>query len=122
MQEQSLSPETDQPDGLDSVNPPFALSEEDEADSTIGFMETPPQPPPAPRPPLVVGTRRRAPAPAAYVPAPATGGTGCADLITAIFLLMTIGVCAFTMLLVIYPRSPLNPFPAPPFATLLVIA
>src|ERR1041385_3765425 len=112
MQEQSLGPETEQPDGLDSVNPPFALSEEDEAEGIIGSIETPPptpaveeaepetpevEQPPVPRPPLVVGTRRRAPAPAQeeYVPAPASGGSGCADFITAIFLLMTIGVCAF---------------------------
>src|SRR5258707_3393314 len=137
MEEQGLGPETVQPDGLDSVNPPFALSDVDEADSASSVIEPPPPPapaveedtpvppdaeePPEERQPLVVGTRRRAPAPVAYTPEPSAGGSGCADLITAIFLLMTIGVCAFTSLLIIYPRSPLNPFPAPTFEAVMVL-
>jgi hypothetical protein len=139
MEEQSLDPEIDPAlsDALDSVDPPFLLPDEnpvesiasaeavspqveeetelddDAADDDV-YVEEPQR--------LVVGTRRRAPARPDYVPAPASRGTGCADLITAIFLLMTVAVCAFTLLLIIYPRSPLNPFPVPAFPTMIVLA
>lgn len=44
--------------------------------------------------------------------------TGCADLITAFFVLASIGALAFTILLIANPYSALNPFP--PGSTLVV--
>ncbi|MEP7287525.1 MAG: hypothetical protein ABI947_17340 [Chloroflexota bacterium] len=57
-------------------------------------------------------------------PPPIAEGRGyaCADVITALFLLMTIAVCAVTVLLYANPQSPLNPFPPPTWEAIKVIA
>src|SRR5258705_4926179 len=68
-----------------------------------------------------MGTRRR-PTSTVYQPVAAGRGYGCADLITAIFMLMTIAVCGFTLLLLAYPQSPLNPLAPPTFPALMIIA
>ena len=60
---------------------------------------------------------------AARVVAPSRSrGSGCADLLTALFLILTIGVIAFTILLYANPSSVLNPFPPPATLSILVIA
>ncbi len=69
-----------------------------------------------------VGTRRRRPVQSAPPPPPTGRGYACADVITAIFLLLTILVLSATILLIANPRSPLNPFPPPTFPALLVLA
>src|SRR5450432_555722 len=46
-----------------------------------------------------VRTRRRAPAEQNYPQEPPDRDYGCADVITAIFLLMSVAICAFTALL-----------------------
>src|SRR5712692_9685563 len=78
----------------------------------------------------VTGTRRRAstaprpPARAQYdtvADLEPERGYGCADVITAIFLLGSITVCALTVLLIANPRSPLNPLPPPGPLVLLVL-
>ncbi|MCC7449245.1 MAG: hypothetical protein IT324_17630 [Anaerolineae bacterium] len=74
-------------------------------------------------PPLPVGTRRRPVRQPAYPVAPPPGrGYGCADVITAIFLLLTILSVSITILLLANPRSPLNPLPYPTFPPVLVLA
>jgi hypothetical protein len=67
------------------------------------------------------GTRRRSTG-TVQEPLPAGRGYGCADLITAIFMLMTIAVCGFTVLLLANPQSPLNPLAPPTFPALMIIA
>src|SRR5215831_5825637 len=67
---------------------------------------------------LPIGTRRRPSFPRDEgnnaSPYPVTGrGYGCADVITAIFLLLSVASVSLTILLIANPRSPLNPFPAP---------
>ncbi len=71
------------------------------------------------RRPAPAGTRRRR---TAAPPPPPSRGYGCADVITAIFLLLTVLVCSGTILLIANPRSPLNPFPNPTNPALMVIA
>lgn len=71
-----------------------------------------------------VGTRRRTrPAPA-LTPPPVRPrrGYACADMLAAIFLLLTVMVILLTILLISNPQSSLNPFPPPTFAPVLVIA
>ncbi len=49
---------------------------------------------------------------------------GCSwifDLITALFLLLTVGVITFVVILLANPRSPLNPFPQPTPVSVLVM-
>lgn len=77
-----------------------------------------------------VGTRRRPPAAATSSRAAAQQssspasrrGYACADVITAIFLLLTVLSASITILLVANPDSPLNPLPVPTYPGLLVIA
>jgi hypothetical protein len=70
-----------------------------------------------------VGTRRRPPDAAQPFPAamPSGRGYGCADVITAIFLLLSVLSISATVLLIANPRSPLNPFPAPTYPPQLVL-
>ncbi len=42
------------------------------------------------------------------------------DVITVIFLLMTVAVIAFVLLLIVYPHSPLNPLPQPTLVPLII--
>ncbi len=53
---------------------------------------------------------------------PGGRGYGCADVITAIFLLLMVFVIAFTILLIGNPYSALNPFPPPTPLKFLVLA
>jgi len=74
-------------------------------------------------PPPPVGTRRRPVRQPAYPVTPPPGrGYGCADVITAIFLLLTVLSVSITILLIANPRSPLNPLPYPTFPPVLVLA
>jgi hypothetical protein len=59
------------------------------------------------------GTRRRRPQNYEQTGQPAGRGYGCADVITAVFLLGTILVISVTILLLANPFSALNPFPPP---------
>jgi hypothetical protein len=56
-----------------------------------------------------------------YAP-PRRRGYGCADVITALFLLMTVLVVSGTILLLQNPQSPLNPLPPPTFPPQQVLA
>src|SRR5436853_4394266 len=70
-------------------------------------------------------TRRRPPESQAIyqsAPLPAGRGYGCADVITALFLLATVLVISYTILLIANPRSPLNPFPYPTLPPVFVLA
>jgi len=49
-------------------------------------------------------------------------GSGLPDVITAIFILLTVGVIAYVLLLIADPESPLNPLARPTFSPILVIA
>jgi hypothetical protein len=70
-----------------------------------------------------VGTRRRRTMAPPPQPQLSSGrGYACADVITAIFLLLTVLVASVTILLIANPRSPLNPFPAPTFPAVSVLA
>lgn len=67
--------------------------------------------------------RRRTVVPPPQQPQLSSGrGYACADVITAIFLLLTVLVASVTILLIANPRSPLNPFPAPTFPAVSVLA
>ncbi len=76
------------------------------------------------RPPV----RRARPSPPSYEEAPmeyappVRRGSGCADVITSIFLLLTVAVVAVTILLIANPRSPLNPFPPATYPAVLILA
>jgi hypothetical protein len=91
------------------------LSLADEADQAV------------PPPPFVdarpLGTRRQPPRRRMppVEPAPRRG-YGCADVLTAIFLLLAVGVAAWTILLIANARSPLNPFPPRTFPAQIVLA
>ncbi|HRE46763.1 MAG TPA: hypothetical protein PLD47_03490 [Aggregatilineales bacterium] len=103
----------------------------DEGDDESPAEEQPPfeiiDPPDVPVAPLP-SRRRRRPAPDVAAPeyaeysAPVRRGGGCADMITAIFLLLTVGVIAYTILLIANPRSPLNPLPVATYPPILVLA
>ncbi len=70
-------------------------------------------------------TRRKPPqgSPPQYADEPPMpGGYGCADVVTAFFLLLSIGVVALTVLLIANPYAPLNPFPPPTPLAILVLA
>lgn len=69
-------------------------------------------------------TRRKAPPSSAphYTDEPPPSGYGCADVITAIFILLSVGVVALTILLIANPYAPINPFPPPTPLPLLVLA
>ncbi|GAB4555687.1 MAG: hypothetical protein OHK0023_27200 [Anaerolineae bacterium] len=67
-------------------------------------------------------TRRKPPANRPSDVPPAPSGSGCADLITATFLLLSVAVIAYTVILIANPRSPLNPFPPPSPLPVLVLA
>ena len=47
---------------------------------------------------------------------------GLLDVITALFVLLTVGVIAYVMLLIADPHTPLNPLPPPTVISLLVLA
>ncbi len=141
--DEEMPPDPDN-EGEDAVvNPPFSLPEEEHLDSlptggvkrqdTDTYIDTDGEvavvagqrpvgdyddygyePP--------VRTRRRPPSQQEYPQEPPDRDYGCADVITALFLLMTVTICAFTALLIAFPRSPLNPFPPPTFPALMVIA
>jgi hypothetical protein len=66
--------------------------------------------------------RRRTTSPPLQPQLSSSRGYGCADVITAIFLLLTVLVASVTILLIANPRSALNPFPAPTFPVLSVLA
>jgi hypothetical protein len=67
--------------------------------------------------------RRRRTIPPPQQPQLSSGrGYACADVITAIFLLLTVLVASATILLIANPRSPINPFPAPTFPAVSVLA
>lgn len=53
---------------------------------------------------------------------PRRRGSGCADMITAIFLLLTVLVISWLILLLANPQSPLNPLPPATMPPLLVLA
>jgi hypothetical protein len=76
--------------------------------------------PPAPP----IRTRRRRPGgqPTVVTVAPSGRGYACADVITAIFLLLTILVISATILLLANPRSALNPLQPPTYPAILVLA
>lgn len=74
---------------------------------------------------IPIGTRRRPPQQAyedeAYDdPQMPRRGYGCADVITALFLLGTIFVVSITVLLLSNPHTPFNPFPPPTAVELIV--
>lgn len=71
---------------------------------------------------VVPGSRRRVVAPVPVEPLPPQRGYGCADVITAIFLLLTVLSASITVLLLANPDSPLNPFPNPTYPSILVLA
>jgi hypothetical protein len=71
--------------------------------------------------PRSAGTRRR-PTGQYQQSAPSGRGYGCLDLITAIFVLLTITSCAFTVLLLSNPQSALNPLRPPTLPVLMIIA
>ncbi len=100
----------------DEASEPVADGGETAGEGTEGTEDVPVVPP--------VGTRRRRPGRPRPVPvaSPPTGrGYGCADVITAIFLLLTVLSVSATVLLIANPRSPLNPFPAPTYPAILVL-
>lgn len=72
-----------------------------------------------------IGTRRRPPQQEyedeqAYDTLPPRRGYGCADVITALFLLATIFVVSITVLLISNPHTPFNPLPPPTAVELIV--
>lgn len=87
----------------------------------------PPEPAPGSTPGAPMGTRRRRPIdePADDYQRPHTPGGrgyGCADVITAIFLLLSVASVSLTILLIANPQSPLNPFPPPTLPRLVLLA
>src|SRR5258706_3231169 len=54
--------------------------------------------------------------------APTGRGYGCADVITAIFLLLSVASVSLTILLIANPYSPLNPFPPATLPRPIVLA
>jgi hypothetical protein len=66
--------------------------------------------------------RRRTTGPPLQPQLSSSRGYGCADVITAIFLLLTVLVASVTILLIANPQSALNPFPAPTFPAVIVLA
>jgi hypothetical protein len=102
----------------DAVTPPFSLPED-------LLDEVPNQPNSADfnrASVRVSGTRRRPTAQPQQTDIPTERGYGCADIVTAIFLLLTVAVCGFTGLLWSNPQSPLNPFPPPTFPAVMILA
>src|SRR5258708_29073029 len=93
------------------VDPGLDSSPEDEAAMSGGAARPSPVP---------MRTRRVAPPPPP--PIPAGRGYGCADVITAFFLLATVAVALITVLLLANPNSALNPFPPPTLPSVMVIA
>lgn len=77
-----------------------------------------------PAEPAARRTRRKPPPDAAlhYTEEPLPSGYGCADVITAFFILLSVGVVALTILLIANPYAPINPFPPPTPLALLVLA
>jgi hypothetical protein len=77
-----------------------------------------------PAAPVVRRTRRKPPWDAApqYADEPSPSGYGCADVITAFFILLSVGVISLTVLLIANPYAPINPFPPPTPLALLVLA
>lgn len=95
-----------------------ATDEYDESDEDVEEEEAMPPAPP-------VRTRRRRPGgqqPTVITVAPSGRGYACADVITAIFLLLTILVVSATILLLANPRSALNPLQPPTYPAILVLA
>jgi len=73
-------------------------------------------------PEIAPRTRRKASRPVMVTPPPVRRGYGCADVITAIFLLLSVAVISVTILLIADPYSSLNPFPPPTPIEVLVLA
>ncbi len=96
--------------------PPAASGEAAPSDEPLSAYDLPPAP--------VVRTRRKAPQSSApqYTDEPLTSGYGCADMITAFFILLSVGVMVLTILLIANPYVPINPFPPPTPLALLVLA
>lgn len=113
----------------DEEREPFEAGELDDAESLgidepLSAYDEPAQSEPMERIPIT-GTRRRPrampPRQRDYAP-PRRRGYGCADVITAVFLLLTVLVISLTVLLIQNPYSPLNPFPPLTLAPVMVIA
>lgn len=112
-----------------AYDPPDA-ADVDDADEPLDRGEPESEPESAALP--ISGTRRRprrtddanypARREAAPEALPARRGYGCADVITALFLLLSVGVVSVTVLLIANPQSPLNPFPPPTNMPRLVLA
>ncbi|MFQ3534465.1 MAG: hypothetical protein SNJ58_01175 [Aggregatilineales bacterium] len=96
--------------------PPAASGEAAPSDEPLSAYDLPPAP--------VVRTRRKAPQSSApeYTDEPLPSGYGCADMITAFFVLLSVGVMVLTILLIANPYAPINPFPPPTPLALLVLA
>ncbi|MBO9309944.1 MAG: hypothetical protein J7551_09185 [Chloroflexi bacterium] len=77
-----------------------------------------------PAEPVVRRTRRKPPPDAAlqYSDEPPSSGYGCADVVTAFFILLSVGIVSLTILLIAHPHAPINPFPPPTPLALLVLA
>jgi len=97
--------------------PPASPEESAPADEPLSAYDLPAEP-------VVRRTRRRLPSDAAlqYADEPSPSGYGCADVITAFFILLSVGVISLTVLLIANPYAPINPFPPPTPLALLVLA
>jgi hypothetical protein len=110
-------------DDLDPVEDTVDEMDNDEYDEDVG------EPDGVATESATSGTRRRPPparsSHAASQPALSSvprRGYACADVITALFLLLTVLSASVTILLLANPASPLNPLPVPTFPSVLVIA
>ncbi len=105
-------------DAADTDTDTELYDEDEEDDEDDEYEDEAVAPPPPP-----VGTRRRPVRAPAAPPMPPSGrGYGCADVITAIFLLLTVLSVSITILLIANPRSSLNPLPYPTYPPILVLA
>src|SRR5258706_8931878 len=101
-------------ESLDAEKEYFEAVEEEEAAPVRAQRAAPVQAAP-------VRTRRRPPAAPTPMPIPQGRGYSCADVVTAIFLLLSVLVVSYTILLIANPRSPLNPLPFPTYQPLSVL-
>ncbi|MCS6871038.1 MAG: hypothetical protein NZ571_06230 [Anaerolineae bacterium] len=75
-----------------------------------------------PAEPIAPRTRRKPPSAMPKYADELPSSYGCADVITAFFILLSVGVMALTVLLIANPYAPINPFPPPTPLALLVLA